>query len=312
MNESLNSELDKLRQDISRFHRIEAILSDLNGQLSNKKKQETLLQTESEKENLDYEKISNMSISSLFYTILGNREEHIEKERQEALAAKLKLDQCRLAIKDLELQIAQLEKERDSLINCQQDYEKLLHEKYYLILSQHGANADKIIGLQDKLQLCAANKKELSEAITAGKNVISSADRIIQCLDSAEGWGTWDILGGGLLTDLQKHSHIDDAKEEASRMSLLLNRFHSELADVKINTEFHIDIDGFTKFADFFFDGLIADWVVQSKIHNAQSSAEHLREQVETVTRHLVDLKQQNEQESVQISREIEDTIANA
>ena len=33
-----------------------------------------------------------------------------------------------------------------------------------------------------------------------------------------------------------------------------------------------LEIGGFSKFADYFFDGLIADWVVQSKIQKASSA----------------------------------------
>ena len=33
-----------------------------------------------------------------------------------------------------------------------------------------------------------------------------------------------------------------------------------------------LEIGGFSKFADYFFDGLIADWVVQSKIQQASSA----------------------------------------
>ena len=45
--------------------------------------------------------------------------------------------------------------------------------------------------------------------------MLDSLDSVLSSLESAEGWGTWDLLGGGLISDLAKHSHIDDAKVEA-------------------------------------------------------------------------------------------------
>jgi hypothetical protein len=44
-----------------------------------------------------------------------------------------------------------------------------------------------------------------------------------------------------------------------------------------------LDIGGFATFADYFFDGLIADWVVQSKIHNASSACSSVLSQVSSV-----------------------------
>ena len=40
-------------------------------------------------------------------------------------------------------------------------------------------------------------KKEISEAIAAGEQVLSSLREAQRQLDSAAGWGLWDMLGGG-------------------------------------------------------------------------------------------------------------------
>jgi len=52
---------------------------------------------------------------------------------------------------------------------------------------------------------------------------------------------------------------------------LNLERFQEELADAGVRLNLALEIDGFSKFADFFFDGIISDWIVQSKIQNASS-----------------------------------------
>ncbi|MBN2773784.1 MAG: hypothetical protein JXR31_06015, partial [Prolixibacteraceae bacterium] len=85
----------------------------------------------------------------------------------------------------------------------------------------------------------------------------------------AKGWGTFDVLGGGMIATAVKHSHIDQAKSEIQQVQYLLKRFVRELKDVKMNMdqEMVADFGGFNKVADFFFDNLIFDWVVQSRIH---------------------------------------------
>ena len=47
-----------------------------------------------------------------------------------------------------------------------------------------------------------------------------------------------------------------------------LRSFQKELADADERLGVSLDIGGFATFADYFFDGLIADWIMQSKIES--------------------------------------------
>jgi hypothetical protein len=96
--------------------------------------------------------------------------------------------------------------------------------------------------------------------------VISGLEQVIESLGSAEGWGTWDMLGGGLISTAIKHSRIDDARMGVNDVQTKMSQFKRELADVRKNAELQIEIGELETFADFFFDNLIVDWVVQSKI----------------------------------------------
>ena len=90
-------------------------------------------------------------------------------------------------------------------------------------------------------------------------------------LAAAAGWGTWDMLGGDMIATIAKHSKIDSAKQKGQYAQLNLERFQEELADAGVRLNLALEIDGFSKFADFFFDGIISDWIVQCKIQNASS-----------------------------------------
>jgi len=56
----------------------------------------------------DVDQLEGMNLTNLFYSILGTKEERLEKERQEYLAAKLKYDQCRDELDALEKEIHDL------------------------------------------------------------------------------------------------------------------------------------------------------------------------------------------------------------
>lgn len=102
------------------------------------------------------------------------------------------------------------------------------------------------------------------------------------------------MLGGGFLVDIAKHSKLDNATSGIERTQMLLRKFKTELTDVNISSEMHIDISGFAKFADFFFDGLIADWFVQSKITQSKESVLNVKNQVQNILQKLEELKAQD------------------
>jgi hypothetical protein len=65
-----------------------------------------------------------------------------------------------------------------------------------------------------------------------------------------ENWGTWDVIGGGLISTAVKHSRIDRARASAHQVQQLLRRFQRELGDVGATSDITIDIGSFATFAD--------------------------------------------------------------
>src|SRR5699024_4846269 len=114
------------------------------------------------------------------------------------------------------------------------------------------------------------------EAIEAGNKVGDTLNNAIESLESAEGWGTFDIFGGGMISSLVKHDHIDKATDQIHQAQTSMRKFQKELLDVDEGSHLEINISGMLKFADFFFDGFIVDWMVQGRI---QDSLQQVRDQ---------------------------------
>lgn len=117
-------------------------------------------------------------------------------------------------------------------------------------------------------------KREIQEAIRAGERALVSLDEAQKELKSARNWGIYDMLGGGLLGTLIKHSKISSASSCLEEAQAHLRQFQRELKDVQGMPDVHIEIGDFLTFADYFFDGLLADYMVQSKINEARSQTE--------------------------------------
>ena len=114
------------------------------------------------------------------------------------------------------------------------------------------------------------NRKEINEAIVAGDMALNSLYAAQEKLDSAKGWSWLDMFGGGFLTDMIKHSKMDEASRCMENAKYNLKKFQKELSDINLSLDLRMEVGGFLSFADFFFDGLVADYLVQSKIEDAR------------------------------------------
>lgn len=130
-------------------------------------------------------------------------------------------------------------------------------------------------------------EKEKFEAIQAGERALISLREAENQLNSAKNWGVVDLLGGGLFTDLMKHSKMGNARECLEQAKRDLQGFSRELEDVNISQALNLNTGDFLTFADFFFDGLIADWLMQDRINDARRQVENAIRRVEEILRNL-------------------------
>jgi chromosome segregation ATPase len=290
MNADINQQINRALDQKLQIERLQARLLSAHRQLLTKRSQLSEVEQKLKSEEEDVERLSHLSLAELFYTILGSKEEQLEKERQEALAARLEYTQVKHAVDSLQQEIEALQSEIASLPDVEALISRLKAEREAAILQAGGANADRLRKIDDQFQDLRKQQKEVQEAVSAGDSALHGLEGVLQSLGSAENWGVWDLLGGGLLADFAKHSRIDDARDQVFAVQELLRRFQRELSDVDMNQNVLITIDSFDRFADTFFDGLITDWIVQSKIQDSLKNVQGLYTRVAQI---LTSLKQQ-------------------
>ena len=309
MYKHINNQLSQIQHNIYRLQKIDSMLLTLNDELHILEEKLQLAGTALEKENRDYEKLKEKSISSILFSVLGTLDEKIEKEHLEALEAALKYNQCMINLKDVRNQISKFEIEKNQYKNAQTEYDKLYYEKLQLLMNDNSSTAKEIMRLNKDIELSTHNLQEIHEATNVGKKVQEGIANALESLNSAENWGTWDILGGGLIADIMKHSHIDKASIAAQNVHSLLRHFRTELTDVNISKEIQIDISNFATFADFFFDGLFADCFMLSKIKSSQESIHDIQSQVQSVLKELSKLEKHEQKTLDDLNKQIHKLI---
>lgn len=129
------------------------------------------------------------------------------------------------------------------------------------------------------------DRREIAEAINAADEALDHLKRARQCLNSAGNWGLLDLFGGNMLTGFLKHSKMNNAEREIDDARYALQRFSNELRDVDGASSIHIN--DFLTFADFFWDGFVADVLVQSKISNAKKQCDEAIMRVQQIREEL-------------------------
>lgn len=132
-------------------------------------------------------------------------------------------------------------------------------------------------------------EKEKREAADAGNRALRSLKAAQENLSSAKNWGIWDMLGGGFIATMAKHSKMDRAKENLAKARSDLKSFSRELQDVNMACHLDIETGDFLSFADWFFDGFVVDWMVQDRINQASRQVEEAIHRVEIILRQLQD-----------------------
>ena len=138
-----------------------------------------------------------------------------------------------------------------------------------------------------------SDSERIGRALHLVNQMIPLADEAEKQFKSARNWGVVDIFGGGLFTNLMKHSKLNNASSVMNQINALLQQLNGELEHIVIPTDFSMNTATFATFADFFFDGIFADSYMQSKIVSSLKQVRQLQDKLATLERELSRLMQQ-------------------
>lgn len=286
-----DEELQRLHRETERKRQLEVMTADLRAQKGQLTEKTAELERSKLAEQADVDRLEGHSLAAFFYGVIGKMDEKLTKERAEAYAARVKYDAAARELAAVEEDLERKEAELAQLAGCEARYQETLRRKQEALKESGSPAAGEILRLEQRISGLESQEKEIWEAVSAGQEALATADRILQSLDSADGWATWDLFGGGLIADLAKHDHLDNAQAAVEQLQVQLRRFRTELVDVgDIQADLHVSIDGFLRFADFFFDGLFADWAVMDQISKSQQQVQSTRGQIAQVLSRLEEM----------------------
>ncbi len=303
MPERYDERLHALREEMAHARKQEAVLRELIVQRDELAAKTGELARQLQLEQEDVDRLSG-GFRSIYYAIIGKKKGMLEKEQAEALAASLKYETARKELDEVQKDVDRVGWEAGRMGQLEREYRAILDKKV-AAMKEFGLEAEKITRLEEQKEYIGTQILEVKEAIAAGGRVLGQIACIARSLEDAEGMGRLDLAGGGLITTAVKHMHLDDAQSGVQKLQALLRAFRTELADLSVQADVQAQTDGFTRFADWFFDGFISDWTVLSRIHDSQNSLRKTEWQAEQVMERLRQMEREMKKKQEALDGEI-------
>lgn len=276
--------------DRARRHHLDAQLEVAERLVAERIGEGDRLRRQRDIEEADVRRLEGLSPTRLWATLRGDAVERLAVDKAEADAAARAVVAAEARLAHARADAERVRAERAALGDVEGAYRRALDD-YEAALQAQGAPAAAELGqLLEQLGTAAAESREIDEAARALEDARAALRTARGRLDSAGGWSTYDtFFGGGLFTDLMKHSRIDEATTAFVAVNRALERLSTELADIAAPGVRGVQISESLAVFDVLFDNVLADWVVRERIAQAKTHADELEIRLEGLSRYLAD-----------------------
>ena len=198
----INDELRTLLGDNNEHSRLKREVMALEAQKSKTEEKLRDLKGILRYEQRDVDALHRVTLQSVWLRICGTHEEVLRREQADVDAAMLKCAAAEKELTEIQQEISSRRAKLSDLSYSERRYNELLSQKHaWLAASPEGEALRK---LEEKAAKLKSRQKEITEALDEGGAALHIAVEIVDCLKSAGGFATWDVLGGGLLADVAK------------------------------------------------------------------------------------------------------------
>lgn len=241
----------------------------------------------------DVERLEGLTPTRVMASLLGSRDDKLAHEQAELDAGVLRLQEAEARLGAVRRELAHVDERLAGLEGAEIAFAAVLDEKEAYLHRSGDARAAPLLALAEERGGCESERVEVQEALVAIANANVALTEVERHLGSADGWSTWDVLGGGMVSSMMKQSRMDDAAQAARRADQHLLTLRHELADLTHTdrTAPALEMTDLTRFFDVWFDNIFTDFSVAGRIARAQGNLGMCRQRVGALQQDLVAAK---------------------
>ncbi len=275
---------DKIIEISEKLQQKEKILIHLRNLEADIQHQESLifqLEQQLHKEERDVQQLEALNWYSLFQTLLGNREQQMEKERQEYLQAIVRHKGAKETLQGLREDYALVERMISGKFALERQMAKLLKDKQKRLASHRDPLYREVYELGDRLASHRVKIEEIRQAIKEGEKVKNIQHKIQKDLDDLQRWGS----GQEYHIDYQGRSKAKRIEQNSYRAQSGMQRFREELKDLHDHFEVNYQgqVESIEDFLRQFIDCLITDWVIPREVQHSLHLVSNVLDKIQLI-----------------------------
>ena len=235
----------KLCEELTKKNKIDPILSDLYAKRDELESALKDLGTSLQKEQADVEKLEGVTVSSVFYTVIGQKDKKLEKEKAEAFDAEEKFSEIQDQLDEINEEITKHERELRAVRGCDLRYGRLLPQIIDEIKAIDSPASKAIIDTVDSLTRIEAKLTALDEALALCTEALNNAKAAEKSLAISENYAQSLSLfnakhNAPLRSDIK--INLTQAQQTVDTLSRQIKRLDASLVGSQINFDINIEV----------------------------------------------------------------------
>lgn len=178
----------KLCEELAIKKRIDPILAELYAKRDGLEAELNALRAALQKEQTDVEKIEGVTLSSVFYTVIGQKDRKLEKEKSEAAAAEEAFSASQSELSELNGEIKKYEHELRTVRGCDLRYGRLLPQIIDEIKKADTPECKEVIDTFNKLTRIEDKVAKLEEALELSCEALQTAINAQKLITEADNY----------------------------------------------------------------------------------------------------------------------------
>ena len=286
---NLDRDLNGLYEKVVLKEKIEVHIEGIEAKLKDRLNELEELDAKVIASENNLEELEKMNIRNLFATILKNKEQQFERERQNYLLCFLERKECIERIKAKEFEIKVLKEKLLQFRGVDAQFEKLVKDKKQRLKFKHRELAKDIILIESNIRKSEAMKKEITEAVNKGEEVLIHLGNLKSSLFTMGSWKlTTDRRNQDSTHIYSSYKHKKFSKELLTfvrKVNTSLDDFLDELSDVSKQYELNYDlfIERVSNFLRNFYDGLISDWIYHEELQISNNLVQETLDKIKRI-----------------------------
>jgi hypothetical protein len=235
-----------------------------------------LLEDKLTREQRDVNVLERESVTTLIRKIIGDREEKLEKEKEEYVNVSGRHIELHKSIELIRYELGLLKGKADSLESLELKVDILLREREKELVLTDPVTATLLKALDEESMKYNVYLKTVEKIKATGNSALTLVTSIENHMNEAREQLVSNKAGSALLVD----DALDNARRPLQKANQLLARFQKELKSVfsEINLDTHIRLEKIGRYSDFI---VVSDLSFKEKINTSRRRVRDIREQVE-------------------------------